>query len=60
LWDKKVQTATDDTWHPVAKLWGVMSIPQMFLIDREGNLRTVEARENMEKMIPLLLEEKGK
>ena len=59
MWDKKAQAGTDDSWHPIAKSWGVLSIPQMFLIDKEGNLRTVEARENMEEMIPKLLEEKA-
>ena len=59
MWDKKAQVNDkDDTWHPLATAWGVLSIPQMFLIDREGKLRTVEARENMEEMIPKLLEEK--
>jgi peroxiredoxin len=60
MWDKKVQTANpDDAWNPVAKAWGVMTIPQMFLIDREGKLRSVGAREDMEKVIPKLLEEKA-
>jgi hypothetical protein len=30
----------------------------MFLIDRKGIVRTVDAREKMEEMIPKLLDEK--
>jgi peroxiredoxin len=59
MWDKKAQVNdNDDAWHPLAKSWGVMAIPQMFLIDRKGNLRTVNARENMDELIPQLLKEK--
>jgi thiol-disulfide isomerase/thioredoxin len=58
MWDKKAQTG-GDSWHPIATKWGILSIPRMFLIDRNGNLRTVEARANMEEMIPKLLEEKA-
>ena len=57
MWDKKAQTG-GDSWHPITKKWGILSIPAMFLIDRNGNLRTVEARANMEEMIPKLLDEK--
>lgn len=45
-------------WHPLAKEYGINAIPTMYLIDRKGVLRTVEARENMEEMIPKLLAEK--
>ncbi len=41
-----------------AMQFGVMSIPTMFLIDRNGIVRTINARENMEEMIPKLLAEK--
>jgi thiol-disulfide isomerase/thioredoxin len=40
-----------------AKQFGVLSIPKMFLIDKKGIVRTIEARENMEEMIPKLLAE---
>jgi thiol-disulfide isomerase/thioredoxin len=46
-------------WHPIAKDYGIMGIPTMFLIDKKGVLRTVEARENFEELIPKMLEEKG-
>ena len=40
-----------------AKQFGVLSIPRMFLIDKRGIVRTIEAREKMEEMIPKLLAE---
>lgn len=35
----------------------VMGIPTLFLIDKKGNLRTVDARKSMEELIPKLLAE---
>ncbi len=46
-------------WHPLAKEYGINGIPTMFLIDRKGILRTVDARENYHQMIPQLLAEKA-
>ncbi len=40
-----------------AKQFGVLSIPRMFLIDKRGIVRTIEARKEMEAMIPKLLAE---
>ena len=48
-----------DEWSPVATEWGVTRIPTMFLIDRKGILRSVNAEEDYEKEIPKLLEEKA-
>jgi thiol-disulfide isomerase/thioredoxin len=45
-------------WSPIATGFGIEAIPTMFLIDRKGILRTVEAREQMEDLIPKLLAEK--
>jgi thiol-disulfide isomerase/thioredoxin len=45
-------------WNPIADALGVHAIPTMFLIDRKGILRAVDARKNMEEMIPQLLAEK--
>ena len=45
-------------WHAIAKNFGVTGIPTMFLIDRKGICRSVEAREKFEELIPKLLEEK--
>jgi thiol-disulfide isomerase/thioredoxin len=44
-------------WHPLTKKFHIFSIPTMYLIDRNGVLRTVEAREAMDKMVPELLAE---
>jgi len=46
-------------WNPLAKEWGINGIPTMFLIDKKGILRSVEARKDFEEMIPKLLEEKA-
>jgi hypothetical protein len=45
-------------WHPLAKDFGIEGIPTMFLIDKKGVLRSVEARESFEEEIPKLLGEK--
>ncbi len=45
-------------FHPETKKFGIVGIPTMFLIDRKGNLRSAEARENMSELIPVLLAEK--
>ena len=46
-------------WHEIEPVsYGINGIPTMFLIDKKGVVRTVEAREKMENMIPTLLEEK--
>jgi thiol-disulfide isomerase/thioredoxin len=50
--------ASKPGWHALATQYGVMGIPTMFLIDKTGVVRTVEARETMETMIPKLLAEK--
>ncbi len=44
-------------WHPLATEYGVKGIPTMFLIDKKGVLRSVEAREDFEAQIPKLLAE---
>ena len=46
-------------WSPIAKEWGINGIPTMFLIDKKGILRSVEARKDFEEEIPKLLAEKG-
>ena len=56
LWDKDKQNEKNQ-WHELAKEWNVEGIPTLFLIDKNGVLRTMEARENMETMIPKLLAE---
>jgi thiol-disulfide isomerase/thioredoxin len=44
-------------WHELARKFGIDGIPTMFLIDKKGILRTVEAREDFETEIPKLLAE---
>ncbi len=39
-----------------SKSWGIDSIPRVFLIDAEGNVASVEARGQLEKLIPESLE----
>jgi thiol-disulfide isomerase/thioredoxin len=46
-------------WSPLAKEWGINGIPTMFLIDKKGVLRSVEARKDFEEEIPKLLAEKA-
>ncbi len=46
-------------WNPIAKEWGINGIPTMFLIDKKGILRSVEARKDFEEEIPKLLAEKA-
>ena len=40
--------------------FGVTSIPTQWLIDRQGNLRALNARHNLEKKIAVLASEKTK
>ena len=44
-------------WHPLAMCWGVIGIPTMFLIDKKGVLRFVDAREDTSTKIDELLAE---
>ena len=37
--------------------WGVFAIPQLFVVDRAGNLRTTEGRHRLEELVPALLAE---
>jgi thiol-disulfide isomerase/thioredoxin len=60
LWDKTKQTSPETQWHPLATEWKVDGIPTMFLIDRNGILRTTEARGSLDEMIPKMLAEKVK
>jgi thiol-disulfide isomerase/thioredoxin len=47
-----------DELHPLAKSVGVARLPAMFLIDRQGILRSTDAQTNFETEIPKLIEEK--
>lgn len=48
-----------DMQHPLGKRFGVEGIPTLFLIDRQGVLRHVDARQNLEEKIKALLAEGG-
>jgi len=41
-----------------ADKWGIEYIPVMFVVDRQGKLRSVDARDKLDKLIPQLLAEK--
>lgn len=41
-----------------ADRWGIEYIPMLFVIDRQGKLRSVDARGKLDKLIPELLAEK--
>jgi len=60
FWDKEKQTGVVDGMHPLAAQWKLNGIPQMFLIDRTGVLRSVDGRKVFEKLVPELLEERPK
>jgi thiol-disulfide isomerase/thioredoxin len=49
--------ASEHHWNPTTLGYGIMGIPTMFLIDKKGICQTVEARGNMEELIPKLLAE---
>ncbi len=57
LFDKTAASHTE--FHSLAKQWGVEGIPTLFLIDRKGILRSVTARNELETMLPKLIEEKA-
>ncbi|MFT3785889.1 MAG: TlpA disulfide reductase family protein [Tepidisphaeraceae bacterium] len=42
----------------IASAWGVNSIPRLFVIDREGKLFNLDAREKLEEIVTPLLEAK--
>jgi thiol-disulfide isomerase/thioredoxin len=50
--------AAKGQWNPITTGFGINGIPTMFLIDKKGILRTVNARQTMEDLIPQLLNEK--
>jgi thiol-disulfide isomerase/thioredoxin len=55
LFDK--DAAAKHAWNPITEGYGIDGIPTMFLIDKKGVVRTVEARANFEDLIPKMLDE---
>jgi len=49
--------ASQPGWHALASQYGVNQIPAMFLIDRKGVLRSAEAHDKLEKLVPELIKE---
>jgi peroxiredoxin len=49
--------AAKNEFNSITKGQKIDGIPVMYLIDKKGVLRTVNARENMEELIPKLLAE---
>jgi thiol-disulfide isomerase/thioredoxin len=47
----------EDNWNPLAKQWHVDQIPTMFLIDKKGVLRYVDALDGTEEKVAALLAE---
>ena len=58
-WPQLLDTAAaaKKEWNPITSGYGINGIPTMFLIDKKGVCRTVEARENFEELIPKMLAE---
>ncbi len=46
-----------ERWHPLATKLHIVGIPAMFLVDRNGILRYVDAEDNLEKKVGILLAE---
>jgi thiol-disulfide isomerase/thioredoxin len=55
LFDKAAAASTK--WNPITEGFGINGIPTMFLIDKKGIVRTVDARANFEELIPAMLDE---
>ena len=51
------ESQSEEPWHPLAKQWGVSGIPTMFLLDKKGVLRDIDARDGTDAKIAKLLAE---
>ena len=51
------EAAAARKWHPLTNEYGINGLPAMFLIDKKGIVRSVDAIENYKEMIPKLLAE---
>jgi thiol-disulfide isomerase/thioredoxin len=49
--------ASQPGWHALASQYGINQIPAMFLIDRKGVLRSAEAHDRLDQLVPELLKE---
>ncbi|MGQ9651052.1 MAG: TlpA disulfide reductase family protein [Phycisphaerae bacterium] len=55
-WPQLFDTAKPG-WHELARQYGIEGIPAMFLIDKKGIVRSVNAQRELEKLVPLLVDE---
>ena len=55
---REASQTEEKQWHPLALKLGVTGIPQMFLVDRKGVLRYVDAREDLAAKVEKLMNEK--
>jgi thiol-disulfide isomerase/thioredoxin len=58
-WPQLFEPGEGGAPHPLAERYGVRQIPTLFLIDRRGVLRSVTARDDLEDLVPKLLEERA-
>ena len=49
--------ASQPGWHALANQYGINQIPAVFLIDRKGILRSAEAHDKLQKLVPELIKE---
>ena len=56
LFDAKA--AKNEDFHPAAAALGIDALPVMLIIDKKGVCRSVKGAEEMDKLIPQLLDEK--
>ncbi len=56
---RETSQTDEDHWSPIALRLNVTAIPAMFIIDRKGILREVDAGEDTEKKVDAILNEKN-
>ena len=54
------QCFSGDAWlDPTVQEWGIQAIPTTFAVDKRGFLRSVAAKQRLDKLIPIMLDEPG-
>jgi thiol-disulfide isomerase/thioredoxin len=56
-WPQLFVGNTTGEWHPLTKRFGIESIPTLYLIDRNGILRTMDGRDDTQAQVTQLLGE---
>jgi thiol-disulfide isomerase/thioredoxin len=54
---REASQSESEPWHPLAMQWGVIGVPTMFLVDKKGVLRFIDARDDTATKIESLLAE---